>query len=180
MARFEILPSLPVYGPLAEPFTATGQGSHREGFVVRFTTNRGENWVGNFQPGLSGFCEVFQHPNQREVIVVSGGQGYVVDPDDASKREYFGSSIDVAFALPERNLIAFGNGLWFEAIGLDGFLWKSERISWDGMQELRRDGANLRGEAWSPLEDRWIPFELDLLTGASNGGSYCGWIERRV
>jgi hypothetical protein len=64
MRHFEVLTGLPPYGPPAERFSATGQGTHREGFVVRFTDSRGRQWVGNFQaertcttPGLKGRAE---------------------------------------------------------------------------------------------------------------------------
>jgi hypothetical protein len=73
MARFEILSGLPAYGPVAEAFSATGQGKHREGFVVRFESNSAKNWVGNFQPGLGGCSRVFEHPNGTDLIVIASG-----------------------------------------------------------------------------------------------------------
>src|SRR4051794_19170072 len=93
---FEVLPGLPAYGPSAEPFTATGQGAHREGFVVRFTSPDGGSWVGNFQRGLSRYDDLQAHPDGRNVLVVAGGQGYVVDPADRARRDYFGAQIDTA------------------------------------------------------------------------------------
>ena len=53
MVKFEILSGLPPYGPSAEAFSATGQGKHKEGFVVRFRADDDNAWVGNFQPGLA-------------------------------------------------------------------------------------------------------------------------------
>src|SRR5262245_57480504 len=91
--RYEVLHGLPPYGPPAEPFTATGQGAHREGFVVRFTDDDGDRWVGNLQPGLGGINAVVDHPDGRRAIVVAGGQGYIVDPNDRSSRSYFGGQI---------------------------------------------------------------------------------------
>jgi hypothetical protein len=133
--------------------------------------------VGNFQRGLSSFEDVLQHPNGRELLVIAGGQGYIVDPNDRAKREYFGADIEIALQVPELSNVVFGNGLWFESVGPDGWQWQSGRISWDGMRELRRDGLRLFGEAWSPLEDRWLPFELDLRSGRFTGGSYNGAVK---
>jgi hypothetical protein len=48
--RFEILPGLPPYGPLPVQFSATGCGTHREGFVVQFDGSS-VPWVGNDQRG---------------------------------------------------------------------------------------------------------------------------------
>jgi hypothetical protein len=42
--RFEKLPGLPPYGPLARAF---GGPQHSEDLVVRFRTMTGETWVGN-------------------------------------------------------------------------------------------------------------------------------------
>lgn len=172
MANFEILPGLPPYGDDIEAFSETGQGRYREGFVVRFDPDNSTSWVGNFQPGLSSFEEVLRHPNGREFLVIAAGQGYLVDPNVRTKREYFGGQIENAIQIPELNSILLGNGLWFELIGPNGFQWRTKRISWDGMQQLQLNDLKLSGEAWSPLENCWIPFVLDLITGEFSGGSY--------
>ena len=170
--RFEILPALPIYGPHAVAFTETGKGTHREGLVVRVWNSHGTDWVGNFQPGLGGLSAVFPHPNGRELIVVARGQGYVVDPDDQTKRDYLDSDIDAALELEELGILVLGNGLWLEAIGPRGRLWKADRLSWDGMRNIELRGQEIHGEAWSPIEDSWMPFTVDVATGRSTGGSY--------
>jgi hypothetical protein len=174
MPHFDVLSGLPAYGPLAEPFSATGGGTHREGYIVRFTDSRGSPWVGNFQPGLGGIDTVIDHPNGHRFIVVCCGQGYIVDPDDRAHREYLGDQLEIA--LPVLGLgVLLGNGLWFEAVGAGGTLWTSDRISWDGMQGLKVDGQLLTGESYDPLTDSWIPFELDLSSGHSRCGSFADW-----
>jgi hypothetical protein len=123
---------------------------------------------------MASCYEVLEHPDGRHLLVIAGGQGYIVDPNDRSKREYFGASIEVVLRVPELGTIVFGNGLWFESLGPDGWRWRTGRISWDGMRELRREGLELLGQAWSPLENCWLPFELDLRSGEFKGGSYNG------
>src|SRR5262245_11223124 len=103
-AKYELLPGLPPYGPLAEPFTATGQGTYREGLVVRFETDDGQSWVGNFQRGYSGFEMAIDHPNGREVVVIAGGQGYVVNPEDRSQRTYWASNIEEVIPIADTGL----------------------------------------------------------------------------
>ena len=71
-------------------------------------------------------------------------------------------------------MVIFGNGLWFEAFDASGLRWRSGRISWDGMRGITLSGNQVAGEAWSPLEDRWMPFTLNADIGKSVGGSYCG------
>jgi hypothetical protein len=172
MAKYEVLPGLPPYGPSAEGFSATGQGKHREGLVVRFFPRSGESWVGNFQRGWGGCDAVFEYPEGTNiVIVVAGGQGYIVDPEARQCMETFGGSIESAHHVPELNAVVLGDGLWFEAMGPAGLLWRSGRISWDGMCELNVDGLTLSGKAGDP-DGRWTPFTLDLRTGEFDGGSY--------
>jgi len=175
VARFEVLPGLLPYGDSPEAFTATGQGRHREGYVVRFEPDGAESWVGNFQRGQSSLDLVCDHPNGRELIVVAGGQGYVVDPADKAKREYWGGQIEAVIPVPELGIVVFGNGLWFEAVGPSGHCWATRRISWDGMQKVRSEGLRLLGEAWYPMADgHWVPFEVDIASGECLGGSYDG------
>lgn len=169
---FEILPGLPPYGPDAEPFTATGQNTHREGFVVQFTAPNGDSWVGNFQRCQGRLDKVYVHPNGRELLVVAGGQGYIADPADRSLRAYFGGDIDIAISRVDPPMVIFGNGLCFEAFDASGLRWRSGRISWDGMCEIGLCGNEVRGKAWSPVEDRWMPFILDSDTGSFTGGSF--------
>jgi hypothetical protein len=174
--RYEILPGLPPYGPPALTFSSTGRGKHQEGFVVRFFTASGEEWVGNFISGLDGISGVFPHPNGHHLIVFSAGQGYVVDPETRQCVHTFsGQALDV-IPIPQLEAFVVGNGLWFEAIDRNGLWWRSRRISWDGMRNIKVADVSLSGEAYDPLSgtEEWRPFTLDLTTGEAKGGSYCG------
>jgi len=164
-----------VYGPMALPFTATGQGTHSEGLVVRFHSSTGV-WVGNFQRGLSSLDQVLAHPDGRHVVVVAGGSAYVVDAENHSLVETFGAQIEHIFVVAANSLVLFGNGLWFEALGPSGTAWRSRRISWDGMRNVTVTGLVVRGEAYAPegAKGTWYPFEVDLPTGTVSGGSYNG------
>src|SRR4051812_8574173 len=68
MSMFRVLPGLPAYGPLAQPFPASWGRVGREGVVVEFTDATGAVWVGNFSPGLGRVSAVFAHPDGRRVL----------------------------------------------------------------------------------------------------------------
>ncbi len=173
-ARFEILPGLPSSGPLPEQFSATGHGTHSEGFVVRFLPEQTSSWVGNFQGGFGECQGVFPHPNGSHLIVLASGQAYIVDPESRALLHHFGADIAAVLEVPEIDALVFTNGLWFEAYGASGHLWRSQRLSWDGVRSLSRSELTLRGEAYSPLDDSWHPFSVDLTSGHAEGGSYNG------
>src|SRR5437899_214164 len=97
----EVLPGLPAYGPMAEPFSATGRGKHREGLVLRFTSEAGESWVGNFQRSGNGIDYVVDHPNGSSIVVIAGGQAYTVDPESRQCLGCHGHSIEFVHPVHE-------------------------------------------------------------------------------
>ena len=168
--RHKILEGLPSYGELPQQFSATGLGKHREGLVVQFVPKSGDPWVGNFQRGMGSLEKVFDHPNPTLLVVVAGGQGYVIEVTARGVSQTFGGMLETAFEIPEQQLLVFGDRTEFQAFGSSGPRWRSARISWDGFHALAVDGNELVGEAWS-YEGIWLPFRLDLRSGQHEGGA---------
>jgi hypothetical protein len=145
---------------------------HAQGLVVEVSPADGPSWVGNFVRGLSNFDLALVHPNARDALVIAGGQGYVVDPGLQAVTEIFGGAIVDAFRHPAQEwLILNDQEIRFVALGPSGWVWKSRRVSWDGLRDLHVDGESISGKAWAP-GDTWEPFEVDLNTGELVGGSY--------
>ena len=171
MSRFEIIDGLPSYGPAALPFPEDGRGAFREGFVIRFHPAACASWVGNFQRGISGGDWIVDRPDGQQVVVIAGGGGYVVDPETRRQTHEFGGGINFVQQVPPLNIVVIGNGTQLGVFSADGLSW-TERISWDGMQNIAVSGTILHGEAWSPISNMWRPFELDLRTGKTVGSVY--------
>jgi hypothetical protein len=169
---FEVLPGLPGFGPIPEQFTATGHGTHSEGFVVRFNPRSSDRWVGNFVSGFAGYTGAFIHPDGRTAIIISGGQAYHVDPATRSLLRHFGGGITEAIVDANRNLLILSDGIRLWALDRSGQRWETERLSWDGTRGLRIEGQVVAGEAYDPMGDKWVPFAVSLETGKVNGGSY--------
>jgi hypothetical protein len=51
------------------------------------------------------------------------------------------------------------------AWGRDGEAWESDRLSWEGITNLRIEQNLLHGEGWDLMTDKDLPFALDLETG---------------
>jgi len=163
--RFEILPGLPPYGPMAISFTIHGAREHREGLVVRFYPRGSEPWVGNFLGGMTGCTIVLDHPNETDVIVVAQGEAYVVKPENRAVRNRIAVDIEKVIPLPSLGSVIFQGLTDFTAIKADNSGWLSPRISWDGFRNIEVREAELLGEAYMPIGDVWVLFKLDLLTG---------------
>lgn len=172
MADFRELPGLPAYGPLPMQFSRTGQGMHREGFVVEFWPDSDERWIGNFQPGYCSYSAVVRHPDGRRLLVVAGGEVYMVDPRARTVDESFGGAVEFLVLVPGLGIVVLGNGVHIELIRADGSRCRTRRISWDGMEQIRVEGSRLFGQAYDPLVDSLVPFEVDLLDASHTGGSY--------
>jgi hypothetical protein len=170
--RFEVLPGLPPYGPMAISFTENGPREYREGLVLRFYPRRAEPWIGNFLGGIAGCTVVLDHPNETDVIVVASGEAYIVEPESRALRGRFGGDIQQVISLPLLRSVIFQDATNFTSIAADNNGWRSPRISWDGFRNIEVHGTELWGEAYTPLGDDWLPFKLDLLTGHCHGAIY--------
>jgi hypothetical protein len=169
----KVLAGLPPYGPPALSFPRPDSSS--EGYVVKFETDDG-SWIGNFAtPNRQGPNAVHAELGSRFVLVVAAGSGYLVD---AHRRQLVRElPTDVQHVWFQKELPAFviSNGLWFEAFDAQRTLWRSRRISWDWIRNVGREGLTVTGEASFPADvEEWVTFELDLRTGAVQGGSYTG------
>jgi hypothetical protein len=169
--RFEVLPGLPPYGPMAVSFTENGASEHREGLVVRFYPRESASWVGNFIGAPTGYTTALDHPNERDVIIVAQGYACIIDPEHRIVRDRIGD-IEGAFSLPALGMVVIQTVTDFTSIKADGSGWRSPRISWDGFRNISISGTHLSGDAYTAVGDGWVPFTLDLLTGNCTDGIY--------
>jgi len=174
--RFEILPGLPAYGPPAISFPKSDVPTFREGLVVRFQPEQSEPWVGNFLGGSTDYDRVLAHPNGREAIVVSRGHGCIVDAETKSVTVWLGDLTRLE-PLETYGLVLVQGLTDFVA---EGVRWQSPRISWDGFRNIRIGEHHLFGEAYSAVGEDWLPFTLDLATGACADGTYDQDIARAI
>lgn len=172
--RFEVLEGLPPYGPRAEPFPSIGRATYSEGFVVRFFPTNGDPWVGNFAAGLSSLCTVETHPDGQRLVIISGGAGYIINPENCKEVTEIGYWFTGLLRVGD--MLIMTSPIDLEAIGPEGRRWRTKRISWDGLRNLALadDGRVITGEAWTFADEEWIAFEVDLGTGEVKGGSYSG------
>ncbi|TVV72298.1 hypothetical protein [Sphingomonas solaris] len=172
MFNARALSGLPPYGPAALSFPRAD--AIREGFVVEFVSELGETWIGNFAKGNGSESSIHPELGPSATVVVASGAGYLVDTKERCLVREIGFDLQQVWFVAEMNAIVVLNGLWFEAFDARDVVWRSRRFSWDGTQNVSRDGIWIAGEAFDPTTDVWLPFRLDLTSGSVEGGSYDG------
>lgn len=170
-ANYEILAGLPGEGPLPLSFSATGQGRHREGYVVKFEPSDDVCWVGNFQPGLTKFDSVFEQDGGNTHLVISGGQAYVVHTDSGELLAEFGGYIEWARPVGNDGKVLTSSGVDFSLWCGAKTIWQTPRLSWDGFRNLEVTADSLKGDGWC-FDDTWHSFVVNLENGESTGGGY--------
>ena len=139
--------------------------------MVEFQSDLG-TWVANFRPGISGIDLASPHPNNRDAVVIAAGDLWVVDVVRRSAQLLL-PAIESSLEVSEPSGWIFSRqGLALARFGPSDLLWHTKRLSWDGFDELRIVGHELSGVAWSPLDDTWHPFRVDIRSGRSEGGSF--------
>ena len=143
---------------------------------MRFTLEGNSEWTGNFEREWhGGVDDVLRFPGSEPlVLVIAGGLAYLIDVQARRLVRTF-SPVEAVAADQERDVIYVSDGIRVEAVGENGILWTTERISWDGIRNLRMQEGRLEGDACDPTSDgNWTPFSIDPATGEVRGGSYSG------
>ena len=166
-----ILDGLPVYGEMAAAYPDSFAKTGQEGTVVEFETDE-RRWVGNFARGADGLDLAELHPNKCDAVVIAGGDLWVVNVETGTA-EYLLPAVYSATPVKNPDGWVFSRQeIALARLGPDGLLWHTKRISWDGFDQVQFSDDKVMGLAWNPMGDAWEPFEVDLRSGESTGGSY--------
>lgn len=172
--KYEILESLPVYGPMYIPITENdNKVFYSEGFPVRFFKSDGTDWVANFNPGFTSLREIFELENSPNILVIAYGICYLINPDFPKPIAIFGYDYDFVFKTNDGRLVLQDN-IGLTIVETNGEYWDSERISIDGLKDLSLENNCVTGLASNPMNqmDEWIPFTYNIDTKELIGGSF--------
>ena len=166
-----LLSGLPPYGAMAAAFPPEWDYLGREGTVVEFKTETG-TWVANFRPGFGGLQFACLLPNRVNAIVIAKGDLWIIDLSTRTAVRKLPAIDGMWEAQNPEGWVVSRQGIALARFGPHGLMWHTRRLSWDGFDQVEIDQGELRGLAWSPLDDKWYPFNVELGTGKSAGGSY--------
>ena len=168
--QIEELPGLPGEPPFPVQIALPGVSTFREGYVLRISPTTGLSWVGNFQPGASGYCAFLALHTDR-LAVIAGGLGYVIDANRRVVQHSFGGDITEVVPLPNSAEFLAISNTDIERHSSTHLAWRSRRVAWDGIRRLQLHGGTLLGQA-RHFDDSWHHFELELASGKHKGGAY--------
>jgi hypothetical protein len=158
-----------MYVPVAEK----DEPYYSEGFVVRFFKTDGTEWVANFKPGWTGLNAVYEFEQKLEILVIAGGTCYFMNPDEEKPKSTFGVGFETVIKTLDGRLI-LQDLTDLTIIEPNGEHWHTERLSWDGIKDLKIEGNLVSGLSFDPLRDKdeWVKFVVDLEKRNIKGGSY--------
>jgi hypothetical protein len=153
--------------------TGDDESFYSEGFVVRFYKTDETNWVANFKPGWTSLNAIYEFQEQPNILVIAGGKCYLMNPNEEKPGSTFGvgyesviETVDGKFILQAQTNLTI--------IERNCEHWDTERISWDGIKDLKLEGNLVTGLSFDPLnhKDEWVKFVVDLEKRNVKGGSY--------
>jgi len=155
------------------PITYNGEPIYSEGFTVRFYKNDGTEWVANFQTGWTNLKEIIEFEKTHYLLVVACGTCFLMNPDETKPIEVFGVGYSAILKANKDRLVLLDQTN-LTIIEQDGTHWDTERISWDGFDDIKVENNLVSGLEFNPSQDadEWIEFKYDLDTKTLKGGSY--------
>ena len=163
-------PGAPVY----EFWPRSTENHATVGFVVY--PQAGEPWVGRFGRGRmqARLGSILTNgPHQDWVTVAVGGTAYLVDTTDPSRwqRLPVDPVMDVRASV-DLGIVVVADFVALSAFGLNGLLWETERLAYDGLRIDSVDATGIRGVGWNAPDDRLLPLAVDPKTGSASAKAF--------
>ena len=142
---------------------------------MRITPENGEPWVGAFAKGFVTsdlISAVYAWPDGESLAVISAGYGYVVKANDPrSWVRLQPMPITDVRVFPEQKLIVFTDFTHMFGYNAEKSIWKSERLSWDGITITHAGANHVFGIAWDAMDNKEVEFAIDVRNGVHTGGA---------
>jgi hypothetical protein len=118
---------------------------------------------------------IFTCPRADDLLAVAGGYAYLIDTLAPERCVHLPlRPVTQVLQAPEAGLILLAGFHHVAAVGVDGLLWQSARLSWEGVTLTEVRDQQLHGVGWSLPANREVPFTVDLATGEHCGGGFEG------
>lgn len=136
-------------------------------------------WMATFALGFADPSlphGVWSCPNPEQLCAVAGGYAYVLDagqPEQWIQIPYKPVTAIRPVCEPagQHGLLVFASFHALYALGVDGVVWETGKLSWEGIRITHSKDGQLHGFGWDFHSDREVPFTVDLRDGSHEGGS---------
>jgi hypothetical protein len=147
----------------------------RGALIVRVRRQNEQRWIGTFAKGFdseTATTGLFSTPHPDWLCAVSGGYAYVVNAQHPEQWHFVKSRpVLETRAISEANALTFADFQTLSGFTADATLWQSAPLSWEGLKITAIKGNELQGFGWDAIQDRDVPFTVDLRTGQHTGGT---------
>lgn len=169
--RHSLMKADPILPPASGELEEYRFNAFGDCLFIKFEPEDGLPWIGIFGKGEGVHNAVAC--SEFVAVAIAGGKAYYVRLDTKSLVYTTDAAMfcDVIATDDSETFVAI-NHTSIHLLSTAGHVWQSSRISWDGMRNASAQGAKVAGEAWSPLDNTWMPFAVDLKSRQVRGGSY--------
>jgi hypothetical protein len=116
---------------------------------------------------------IFACPAPDDMLAVAGGYAYLVNTTAPERCVHLPlRPVTQIVSAAEEGLLLLSGFHTVAAVGADGLLWETARLSWEGVRLGELRGGKLHGEGWNMHTNREVPFTIDLRTGLHEGGGF--------
>ena len=116
---------------------------------------------------------VWPCPAPDDLLALAGGYGYRINSKQPQQYEFLPvRPVTSVLPAPADGLLLLAGFHTVLALGAEGVLWHTARLSWEGVTLGGVRAGVLHGDGWDMFADREVPFTVDLRTGAHEGGGY--------
>lgn len=173
--RAKVLDELPTTKLRTLYFPGASEISGRDGLIVSVIPNQGSPWIGIFGFGFGGgaVTALLSTPDASRLFVVSRGAGYLVSSENPSDWHGIREIIPITTVrpAPEHGIIVLADYIKIAAVDAAGLVWKTGRISFDGIVITNIASGYIEGEAWDPTTPVRPRFRVDIRSGRHEGGA---------
>lgn len=173
--RAKVLDELPTTKLQTLYFPGASEISGRDGLIVSVIPNQGSPWIGVFGFGFGGgaVTALSSTADASKLLVVSRGAGYFVSSENSSDWHGIREIIPITTVrpAPEHGIIVLADYTTIAAVGAAGLVWKTGRISFDGIVITNIESGYVEGEACDPTTPVRPRFRVDIRSGKHEGGA---------
>jgi hypothetical protein len=160
------------------PPEITGEIENVAHVAVRVVANGNSPWTGVFACGFDSnkvTSGLYSHPDPDRLCVVAAGYGYIMIVRDPELYErVIAQPVVSVHPAREAGLLLFVDFTNISAYGPEGIVWRTDRLTWDGIRVTEVTPASVHGYGWDMPKDKEVEFTVDLKTGQHVGGAAPG------